>query len=61
MHFVLRSFHSNRKKKIEQKQAYCSRSNAKIFENDTILFEFEKRQILDRYSIDLRFANSFYN
>ncbi len=40
---------------------YYSRSNAKILENDTILFEFEKQQILDRYSVDLRFAISLYN
>jgi very-short-patch-repair endonuclease len=40
---------------------YYSRSNAKIFEDDTIFFKFEKQQILDRYSVDLWFANSLYN
>ncbi len=40
---------------------YYSKTNAEIFANDIIFFEFEKQQILDRYSNDLRFANSLYN
>ncbi len=40
---------------------YYSKTNAEISADDITLSESEKRQILDRYSDDLRFANSLYN
>ncbi len=42
MHFMLQSLCLNRKKIIAQKQTNCSRTSAKIFADDTILFEFKK-------------------
>ncbi len=55
------SLHSDRKKRVERTRMYYSRSNAKILEDDTISSESEKQQILDRYSVDLRFADPLYN
>ncbi len=48
VYFVLQSLCLNRKRITAQKRANCSLTNAQIFADDTILFEFEKRQILDR-------------
>ncbi len=42
-------------------RTYYSKTIVRVFANDTTFFEFEKRQILDCYSIDLRFASSLYN